>query len=133
MAETFWVEVVAADRVVWEGDAVSVIARTTEGDIGIMAHHQPLLAPLVPSSAEITTPDGKREVIAVEGGFLSMTLTRCAIIAPFAQLAREVTLSEAEAELRAAQKKLDAGDTSEENMRHLNRASAQIKALERRS
>ncbi len=133
MAETFWVEVVAADRVVWEGDAVSVIARTTEGDIGIMAHHEPLIAPLVPCAAEVTTPSGSREIIAVEGGFLSMTLTRCAIIAPFARLAHEVTLAEAEAELRDAQKKLDAGDNSDETMRHFNRASAQIKAKARQA
>jgi len=133
MAETFWVEVVAADRVVWEGDAVSLVARTTEGDIGILAHHEPLIAPLVPSAAEITTADGRREIIAVEGGFISMTLTRCAIIAPFAILAHEVTPAEAEAELRAAQNKLDDGDVSEETMRHFNRASAQIKALERRA
>jgi F-type H+-transporting ATPase subunit epsilon len=133
MAETLWVEVVAADRVVWEGDAVSVVARTTEGDIGILAHHEPMIAPLVPGVAEVTTADGRREIIAVEGGFLSMTLTRCAIIAPFARLAHEVSLPEAEAELRDAQRRLDEGDISDETMRHYNRASAQIKALERRS
>lgn len=132
MAETFWVEVVAADRVVWEGDAVSLVARTTEGDIGILAHHEPIIAPLAPGAAEITTADGHREIVAVGSGFLSMTLTRCAIIAPFAQLAHDVTPSEAEAELREAQKKLDEGDVSEETMRHFNRASAQIKALDRR-
>ena len=131
MAETFKVEGVAADRLVGEGDAVSVIARTTEGDIGILANHEPVIAPLVPSAAEITTADGRREIIAVEGGFLSVTLSRCAIIAPFAQLAHEVTLAEAEAELRDAQKKMDDGDISDETTRHFHRASAQLKALER--
>ena len=133
MADTFWVEVVAADKVVWEGDAVSLVARTTEGDIGILAHHEPLIAPLVPSAAEVTTADGHREIVAIEGGFLSMTLTRCALISPFAKLAHDVTPAEAEAELREAQKKMDEGDVSEATVRHFNRASAQIKALERRA
>ncbi len=132
MADTFWVEVVAADRIVWEGDAVSLIARTTEGDIGVLAHHEPLIAPLVPHAAEVTTADGRREIIAVEGGFLSMTFTRCALISPFARLAREVSMAEAEAELRHAKARMDEGDVSDDTMRHYNRARAQIKAVERR-
>lgn len=129
MAETFWVEIVAADRRVWEGDAISVVARTTEGDIGILARHEPTIAPLVPSTAEITTPDGRREVVVVDGGFLSVTPTRVALIAPSALLAHEISLTEAEHELQAAQKALDAGDTSEETYRHFQRASAQVKAV----
>jgi len=45
---------------VWEGEAISVVARTTEGDIGLLAHHEPMIAPLVASTAEVTTPDGRR-------------------------------------------------------------------------
>jgi F-type H+-transporting ATPase subunit epsilon len=41
------VELVAADRKVWSGQASIVITRTTEGDIGIMPGHQPLLGLLV--------------------------------------------------------------------------------------
>jgi F-type H+-transporting ATPase subunit epsilon len=129
MAETFWVEIVAADRRVWEGDAISVVARTTEGDIGVLARHEPMIAPLVPSTSEITTPDGRREVVVVDGGFLSVTPTRVALISPTAQLAHEISLAEAEHELHAAQKALEAGDTSEETYRHFQRASAQVKAV----
>ena len=77
MAAVLRVEVVAADRRVWEGEALSVVARTTEGDIGIMANHEPLLALLVPCAAEILTKDGKREVLAVDGG-LAAALLGCA-------------------------------------------------------
>lgn len=129
MAEPFWVEIVAADRRVWEGDAISVVARTTEGDIGLLARHEPMIAPLVPSTAEITTPDGRREIVVVDGGFLSVTPTRVALIAPAAQLAHEISLTEAEHELQKAQQALEAGDTSDENYRHYLRASAQVKAV----
>ena len=131
MADTFWVEVVAANRVVWEGDAVALVARTVEGDIGILAHHEPLIAPLVPCVAEVTTADGRRELIAVDGGFVSVTWTRVALISPFAQLAREVSLSEAEAELREAEKRMEAGANDDETVRHFQRASAQVEAARR--
>ena len=42
------VEVVSAQGLIWEGDAVQVIARTTEGDIGILANHEPFMGILVP-------------------------------------------------------------------------------------
>lgn len=129
MAQAFWVEIVAADRRVWEGEAISVVARTTEGDIGLLAHHEPMIAPLVASTAEVTTPDGRREVVVVDGGFLSVTPTRVALISPFAQLAHEISLDEAEHELRDAQRALESGDNSEEVQRHYRRAQAQIRAV----
>ena len=65
------VKVVAADREVWSGEAVNIIARTTEGDIGILPGHEPILAALVPSAVTIITADGEQEVIAVDGGFIA--------------------------------------------------------------
>ena len=44
MPNLLQVEVVAAEGKVWEGQAVSLIARTTEGDIGILADHEPFMA-----------------------------------------------------------------------------------------
>ena len=90
MAEPFQVEVVAADRRVWEGRAVNVIVRTTEGDIGILPGHEPLLAALVPCAAEIVTAEGGREVIALDGGFISVTPERVSLLAQYASLATEV-------------------------------------------
>jgi len=70
------VEVVAAEGIAWEGDALSVIARTTEGDIGVLPNHEPLLAALVPCAAEVLTTDGNREVVAIDGGFISVADNR---------------------------------------------------------
>ena len=44
---TLNVKFVAADREVWEGEASRLIARTTEGEIGILPGHQPILSVLV--------------------------------------------------------------------------------------
>ena len=61
------VEVVSADRVVWSGESHNVIAKTTDGEIGILPGHAPVLAVLQPSAVVIFCDDGKREVVAVDG------------------------------------------------------------------
>ncbi|MFT4227737.1 F0F1 ATP synthase subunit epsilon [Micropruina sp.] len=129
--DVLFVEVVAADRRVWEGEALSVIARTTEGDIGIMANHEPLLALLVPCAAEILTKDGKREVLAVDGGFISVAENRVAILSQYGRLAHEILVEEAERERRAAWKRMNEGDNSEATRQHFNRAHAQLAAAKK--
>ncbi len=130
--DSLWVEVVSADGRVWEGDAHSVVARTTEGDIGILPNHEPLLSVLVPCAAEIhTVSSNEREVVAVDGGFISVNDNRLSILSQYAKLARSISLKDAEIELAEAQKRLDQGDTDDETMHHYNRALAQVKAAQK--
>lgn len=131
VTEPIRVEVVSAEGRTWEGDATQVIVRTTEGDLGILSNHVPLLAALVPHAAEITTTDGQREVIAVEGGFISVSDNRVSLISSSATLAREISLAEAERELAFANKALNEGDISDETRRKFNRATAQVKAAQK--
>ncbi len=131
MAEAFWVEIVSADRLVWEGEVTQLIATTTEGMIGILAHHIPLIATLAPGTAEVTATDGTRHLVAVDGGFVSVTLTRTAIISPYAQLAGEIDIDEARRELRELQAKREAGDNSVATQMAYRRAQAQVKCVDR--
>ncbi|WP_232547746.1 F0F1 ATP synthase subunit epsilon [Propioniciclava soli] len=125
------VEVVSADGVIWEGEAESVIARTTEGDIGILPNHEPLLAVLVPSAAEVLSSEGNREIVALDGGFLSVAGNRVAILSGYAKMAQEITLADAEVELAEATKNLEAGHNDETTKHHFDRATAQVKAAHR--
>ena len=59
MADPMQVEVVAADRVVWSGTSSNIIAKTVEGEIGILPGHAPLLAVLEPSAVVIFCDDGR--------------------------------------------------------------------------
>jgi len=128
MAGTIRVEVVSATGIVWEGDALSVIARTTEGDIGILPNHEPFLAGLVPCAAEVLTADGRREIVAMDRGLISVADNRVALLSQFARVAEEIDLNAAEHELAAAEKRLNEGETDEETMQHFRRAQAQVKA-----
>jgi F-type H+-transporting ATPase subunit epsilon len=121
----FQLEVVSATRMVWEGKAERLIVRTTEGDIGILANHEPLLATLVPSTAEALADDGRAELFLVDGGFLSVANNRVSLLSQYVRLGHEISLDEAEHELAAAKKIVDAGDADDETLHRYHRAKAQ--------
>lgn len=131
MADAMQVEVVAADRVVWSGASSNIIAKTVEGEIGILPGHSPLLAVLEPSAVVIFCDDGRREVVAVEGGFISVSQGRVSILSEYARLASEMSLRDAERELGAAQQVLDSGDYSDDDRRRFDRANAQLRAAQK--
>ncbi|MFT4110768.1 F0F1 ATP synthase subunit epsilon [Propionicimonas sp.] len=128
MADVLRVEVVSADGIVWEGDALSVTARSSEGDLGILPNHEPFLAAMVPCAAEVLTTGNTREVLAIDGGFLSVADNRVSLLSQFARVAREIDLNAAEHELAAAEKRLNAGELDEETRQHYLRAQAQVRA-----
>jgi F-type H+-transporting ATPase subunit epsilon len=67
------VDLVAADRQIWSGTAVQVIAKTTVGEIGLLSGHEPMLAILVPGRIRITSAEGTVVTAeTTEGGFLSL-------------------------------------------------------------
>ncbi len=69
---TLRVELVAADRRVWTGEASMVSARTLEGSIGILTGHEPLLALLADGPVSISATSGSTVVAQVDSGFLSV-------------------------------------------------------------
>ena len=73
------VELVAADRLVWSGEATMVIARTTEGDVGILPNHAPMLSTMVHGIVDVTTSDNETWIAAVDAGFLSVANNRISI------------------------------------------------------
>ena len=125
------VEVVAADRLVWSGQAVNIIARTVEGDIGILPGHEPLLAVLVPCVVEIVTADGRSESLAVDGGYISVAHGRVSVLSQSATLGHEVGLEQARREASTLEAKAMQGNADDDELHHLRILQAQIRAGER--
>ena len=75
------VELVSPEKKVWSGEAVSVSARTLEGDLGILTDHAPLLGVLVDGKVTIKGTDGTISEFNVAGGFLSVSNNRVSILA----------------------------------------------------
>lgn len=94
-------ELVAVERELWSGRATSVTAETTEGEIGVLPGHEPLLGQLVPNGVVvIRTVEGQRLVAAVQGGFLSVAADKITVLADSAVWAHEVDSADAEARAR---------------------------------
>lgn len=105
------VELVAADRKVWSGEATIVVARTSSGDIGVMPGHQPLLGVLESGPVTIRTSGDDTSgpvVAAVHGGFVSFADNKLSILAEIAELADEIDVQRAERALERARSDADA-------------------------
>ncbi|MFW6090474.1 MAG: F0F1 ATP synthase subunit epsilon [Actinomycetota bacterium] len=100
MAGQLNVELVVPDRRVWSGPAEMVVARTSEGDIGILPGHEPVLGLLVSGQVSVHQSDGDVLTAAVHGGFLSVADDNVSILAEVAELAAEIDVQRAEAALR---------------------------------
>jgi F-type H+-transporting ATPase subunit epsilon len=84
------VELVSVEREVWSGEADSVVARTTEGEIGILPGHAPLLGQLAEGyDVRIQQQGGGELAVHVSGGFLSVTEQGVTILAESATLPGE--------------------------------------------
>lgn len=82
MAKQLHVELVAVEEKLWSGEAEVVVARTTEGELGVMPGHAPLLGQLAePGEVRVTGTDGATHVWEVSGGFLSVTSAGVTILA----------------------------------------------------
>lgn len=80
------VSLVSADAEIWSGDATLVVAKTVEGEIGIMSGHEPMLAILAKGEVRITREDGTKVLANAQDGFLSMEGDTLTIVAGNAAL-----------------------------------------------
>jgi len=117
------VELVAADRTVWTGEGAMVLARTADGDVGILPHHAPLLGTLADGAVLIRQESGDPIVAVVHGGFLSVANNRVGILAEECDLAKDIDLAEAEQSLQAAR-----GSDDDDAAHQVRRAEARIRA-----
>jgi len=75
------VDLVAADRKIWSGEATVVIAPAADGEIGILPGHSPVLAVLRAGEIRVTPVSGTLLSFMIDGGFLSVDANRVTIVA----------------------------------------------------
>ncbi len=98
------VELVAVEEKVWSGTADMVIARTTEGELGVLPGHAPLLGELAPGGVvTIRTESGEDLVVAAHGGFVSVTERGVSILAETAEISTEIDVQRAREALQRAE------------------------------
>jgi F-type H+-transporting ATPase subunit epsilon len=94
------IAVVTPEREVWSGTASRVIAKTLDGDIGILAGHAPVFGVLAEGSLlRILTAEGDDLLAAVTGGFLAVADDRVSVLARQAELGSEVDVQAVSSQL----------------------------------
>lgn len=107
MAETpFTFRLVTPQRLLLETQIVSLQAPGSEGYLGVLAHHAPLITMLRPGRLTVRTIEGREIHFAVTGGFLEVSGNRATALADAAERGKEIDRSRAEAALRRAEKRL---------------------------
>jgi F-type H+-transporting ATPase subunit epsilon len=101
-------EIVSQDRPVFEGDVDIVVAPGTDGEMGILPHHAPLLTTLKPGVLRVRT-SGREESFAISGGVMEVRPDIVTVLADAAERAEEIDISRAEEARRRAEESLRSG------------------------
>jgi F-type H+-transporting ATPase subunit epsilon len=132
---TLQVEVVVPDGEVWSGNARMVIAKTLDGDLGILSSHPSVLGILAEGSVvRILDPEdslpgtepGQEVLAAVSTGFLSVNDDRVSILAGEAEIGSQVDLAAVRAQLEAAVGEAEAA--GEEESAEIRYSRARLRA-----
>ena len=93
---TIKLEIVSPDKVVYENDISMLIVRSTGGELGILPHHAPLVAGLVPHAMRIRLgADRDEQLIAVAGGFMEVTPEKITVLATAAEQPIDIDINRA--------------------------------------
>jgi F-type H+-transporting ATPase subunit epsilon len=103
----FALRVVSVERSLFEGDVEFLVANGSDGELGVLANHAPLMTILKPGPLKIQeTIGGEEEVLFVGGGFLEVLPDRVTVLADVAEHAAEISVERAEEARRRAQERL---------------------------
>lgn len=137
MGRKFNLEVVTPDAKFFQGETDMVILRTTEGDVGILFDHEPLVAPLKIGSIRIRQEDGNYKMASSSSGFVTVADSNVTIITDASEWAEDIDLERAEAARERAEKRIREGADKEVDVLRakaaLNRAANRIRIYNGRS
>ena len=101
-------EIVTAERLVYSEEIDVLVVPGSEGELGILPRHAPLLTALKPGEIRLVK-DGEESYMAVSGGFLEVLGNKATILADTAERAEEIDEERAEAALKRSQEALASG------------------------
>ncbi len=104
---TFHLQIITPDKILFDGQAVQLTARTTEGDVGILAGHTRYAAILKTGVLTIKLANGELRTAAAAGGALKVSDEKTTIITTAAEWAEEIDADWAERSRLDALQKLE--------------------------
>ena len=101
-------EIVTPEKLAYEGEVDSVQLPGSEGELGVLPHHAPLVSTLGVGELRFRK-DGTEESFAIVGGFLQVRPDRVVVLAETADLASDIDLEKAQEARREAERALESG------------------------
>ena len=92
MSEPYQLTVITPEKTFFDGNTTQIVVRTTEGDIGILAHHIRLVASLPAGPLRIMMPDGNFRAAALSAGLIKVGQNRVSIFADAVEWADEIDI-----------------------------------------
>ena len=87
---TFALNVLAAEKPFFDGECISLVIPTSDGQYGIQAKHNNMIAAIVPGELKITTPDGNVIIAAVSEGLVKVENNQVLILVDTLELPEEI-------------------------------------------
>ena len=81
MAATFQLSVLTPTQTLLDEPVISIVVPGSEGYLGVLAHHAPLITALIPGEFKVKDAQGAQRVYALSGGFLEVSNNRAIILA----------------------------------------------------
>lgn len=127
MKDVLTVNVMTPDGLVYDHHAAIVVARTTDGEIGILPKHAPIIVPLSIDEVRVKRTDSDTHVdwIAVNGGIMEVRENVVSIIADSAERERDIDVSRAERAKQRAERMIEEAKVNE-NIDALKRANVAL-------
>ena len=121
------VAVVDPEKELWSGEADFVVARSADGEIGILPGHAPFLGVL--KFARLKVQAGGDEIVfAVHGGFIEVKDNKVSVLARTAEISSDIDVARARNALERAREAVRAEEASQEAQEALWRAEARLQA-----
>ena len=128
---TFHLSIVTPEETVFDQTVTSIIVPGAKGYLGVMAHHAPLISPLVPGKLTVILPDGVEILMAISGGFIEVANNSATILADAAEMADQIDKNRAMECFERAKSRMSAAGQGDKSL-DLDRATAAFKRAQNR-
>ena len=131
---TLRLEIITAERQVYADDVEIVVAPGTEGQLGILPRHTPLMTALQPGEIMVSK-NGEPTYLAVTGGFMEVMGNKVTILADACERSEEIDEELAREAMQQAQERLERRGTDlelEQAVRAMRRAAVRLNVARRR-
>ncbi len=103
---TFLLEIVTPERKVYSKDVQMIIVKGSEGELGILPQHIPLITPLRIAPITIKSNVNQKDFIVINGGFMEVRKDKVVILAESAELAEDIDIDRAKSAKERAEQRI---------------------------